>query len=84
MKCKDIDEKPILEFLRRLNGKTATWFGDEYENSVTNAMPKGIYWKLAVSKMRQMIKKGTVSGCACGCRGDYLITEKGIRQLNDN
>ena len=80
MQCKDIPEKPVLEFLAGLDGRWANWFGDEYENSVTRAMP-GVPAKLVVAKMRQMIRKGVVGGCPCGCRGDYVLTEKGREAL---
>ena len=54
----------------------------EMDNSVRRAMPKDIPFKLVVAKMKQMIKKGIVDGCGCGCRGDYVITQKGLEQLN--
>lgn len=82
MQCKDIPELPILEFLAKFpRFHTANWFGDNFEESVTHAMPKGINDKLALAKMRQMIKKGLVDGCGCGCRGDFEITEKGREVL---
>jgi hypothetical protein len=76
--AKDIPEIPILYWLlyrARNNLKWGTWFRG-YENSVP--MPEGTPEKLVLAKMRQMIKKGLVNGCGCGCRGDYEITDKGL------
>lgn len=91
MQCKDIPELPILQFLfdqpidYNYGGrKWAFRFGDEYENSVTHAMPKGTPDKLVLAKMRQLIKKKLVDGCTCGCRGDFIITDKGIEFLNSH
>ena len=88
MKCKDIDERPILEFVRNLNDhpidegpiycSTATWFRG-FNNSVP--MPEGTPENLIIAKMAQMIKKGVLDGCPCGCRGDYEITDKGREEL---
>ena len=61
----------------------ATWFwsddasGYRPENSVVRAMPVGVTGKLALAKMKAMVKKGLVDGCPCGCRGDFEITDKG-------
>ena len=88
MQCKDIPELPILQFLfdqpiEYYGGRKWTnWFGDEYENSVTHAMPPNTPDKLVLAKMRQLIKKELVDGCDCGCRGDFVITDKGIEFLN--
>lgn len=91
MQCKDIPEKPILQFLDDLlflsrdkysigfNG-TATQFS-EFDNSIHKAFPSGCNNNLIKAKMGQMIKKGLVDGCNCGCRGDYEITEKGKQLL---
>lgn len=82
MQCKDIPDRPILEFLASLGGAWAHWFGDDFEASVTHAMPKGIPPNLVRAKMASMIKRGIVDGCPCGCRGDYLLTDKGRALLN--
>ncbi len=37
--------------------------------------------KLILAKMKQLIKRGLVDGCACGCRGDFEITPKGEEWL---
>lgn len=77
MQCKDIPDLPILMFLEALNGQWANWFGNGYDNSVTRAMPAETPEKLALAKMRMLMRRGLVDGCDCGCRGDFVLTEKG-------
>jgi hypothetical protein len=82
MQCKDIPDRPILEFLEKLAGKWASWYDPGWaENSVRHAMPALPNEKLALAKMRQMIHRGVVDGCPCGCRGDFVITDKGRAEL---
>ncbi len=33
--------------------------------------------KLQLSVMARLIRRGLVDGCACGCRGDFVLTTKG-------
>lgn len=89
MQCKDIPEEPVLRFLAGpYEGWPApgsgTWFdfdGNPPPNSVLHAMPAGTPPKLARAKMGQMIRKGLVAGCYCGCRGDFEITAAGREAL---
>lgn len=81
MQCKDIPERPILEFLAARSQIWCNWYpGDE--NDVGQAMPPLPNEKLALAKMRQMINKGLVDGCPCGCRGDFVITDAGLGVLD--
>ena len=83
MKCKDIPDRPILEFLAQRQGIQNTWFLG-YEGDVRIAMPKDTPDKLILGKMRILIRSGLVDGCACGCRGDFEITEKGQFWFSSN
>ena len=84
MQCKDIPNRPILEFVAKHGGIGCSWFGDEYPRSVSHAMPEGIQSKLVLAKMRMLINSGLVSGCPCGCRGDFELTDKGRSILYTN
>jgi hypothetical protein len=90
VQCKDIPDLPILRLLKSLNGKWANWFdgrewdgsnGEHLSNSVLRAMPTETNGKLALAKMRQLMKRGLVKGCPCGCRGDFEITQLGEKHL---
>lgn len=76
MQCKDIPDEPILEFLAIHGGIGChAWNleGEDGERSVLNAMPKGTPEKLALAKMKSLIRRGMVTGCGCGCRGDFEL-----------
>jgi hypothetical protein len=64
------------------DGRWANYF-EGHKNSVIQAMPIGTPEKLAHAKMKMMIRRGVVDGCRCGCRGDFVITQKGIEELRD-
>jgi hypothetical protein len=40
--------------------------------------------RLLLAKLRQLIKNGLIDGCACGCRGDLELTDKGYAFLEAN
>jgi hypothetical protein len=81
MQCKDIPDRPILEFLAKYQEEWCNWFGKEFERSVRHAMPDDVPEKLVLVKMCMMICRGVVTGCPCGCRGDFEITDKGLTEL---
>lgn len=33
--------------------------------------------KIVLAKVRQLMKRGFVAGCDCGCRGDFEVTDAG-------
>lgn len=82
MQCKDIPGEPILCYLADRAGTPCSAFSPTAAPSaigrtVREAMPPEAPDKLVLAKMRQLIRRGLVSGCACGCRGDFEITERG-------
>ncbi len=99
MQCKDIPDRPILEFLAQphvTRSSGANWMELEGDDrslpsnadwkgirslSVRHAMPVGVPDKLILGKMRKLIHRGVVDGCGCGCRGDFSITIKGLKEI---
>jgi len=83
MQCKDILDIPILTLLAIHPETWHSWWGiNEY--NVKNAMPNGINDKLVLAKMKMLIRRDLVGGCACGCRGDFVITKKGLDYIKLN
>ena len=83
IQTKDIDKIAVLEFLKEKQGEWCT-LHNGFNNSIGNAMPEGIPIKLRLSVMRNLINRGLVEGCPCGCRGDFEITRKGLEYLEEN
>lgn len=82
MKCSDIPDVPLLWYILCVN-KSDGWCTWDSHNSrnVKHGMPNDIPAKLVLAKMRMLIRRKLVSGCGCGCRGDFEITEKGKEYL---
>lgn len=83
IQTKDIDKVAVLKFLEINQGNWCT-LHNGFHNSVGNAMPNGLPIKLRLSVMRNLINRGLVAGCPCGCRGDFEITPKGLEYLKEN
>ncbi len=78
VQAKDCPERPILELLA---SKSGWWFMFRPEisadRSVFHAFPADTPYKVALAKMSSLIRRGYVSGCDCGCRGDFELTAAG-------
>lgn len=96
MQAKDVPTLPILEHLAKrirerdrklkdpaLRAKWCThWQYEKPEDAGwCLPIPKGTPDKVALAKMDQLYRKGLVAGCNCGCRGDWVITDKGLERL---
>ncbi len=93
MQCKDIPDEPILRLLQNAHDKgllPATYWDLEPKTresipqlpTVADAMPAGIDNRLRRAKMIMLVRRGLVDGCTCGCRGDFIITARGIAWLH--
>jgi len=84
IQCKDIPSAPILIFISKHGGIGCNWFSiNKFDNprSVRHAMLEGVPRKVVLAKMKHLISKGYISGCACGCRGDFELTERGLQVI---
>ncbi len=81
MKAADVPERPVLEFLEKHEG-LCTW-GEGYSMpTVADAMPPGTPPKVQLAKMAALMRRGLVTGCDCGCRGDFELSAKGLQELH--
>lgn len=88
IQAKHVNKLPILEFLAGLDQWACifnTGAGENrdelFDNSVWHAIPKEVPYKVGRAVMANLIKRGLVNGCTCGCRGDFEITDKGREVL---
>jgi hypothetical protein len=60
-----------------INGWTFRMHGPGPEEAGEALWPE----KVLVAKLSKMIRRGLVDGCCCGCRGDFVLTDKGRKLL---
>ena len=68
MKARDIPDERIYDLVRQAKHPDLGQNRSAIEEGLP-AFPK----KVVLAKLRQMVNKGRLQGCACGCRGDFLI-----------
>jgi hypothetical protein len=88
MQAKNIPDKLLLEMFARHQGQWAFWWndgrfswghGDEkvFETPLSSEVP----YKVVHAKLKSLNKRKLIGGCACGCRGDFEITDKGLELI---
>lgn len=78
--AKDIPDVEMLQAVE--NARLA--FGGAWAVRNRDLDPKhfpDIPMKVCQAKRRQLIKRGLMDGCTCGCRGDFTLTDKGREYL---
>lgn len=81
MMLKNINTDDVLVWMTKSPRVWQVWFAG-FENSVLNAMPEGTSERRARAVMKILDKQGYITGCHCGCRGDYELTDKGEQYVN--
>lgn len=80
MKAADITDAEVFAVIDRVRRQSNRWaHTDDLELEFPDIPPK-----VVLAKARQMINKGRMNGCGCGCRGDFerrcdALSAKGIR-----
>lgn len=74
-KASDISDEFVLSVIDRIKAEKGSWTTID---EVHEALPDADAWpyKVVLAKCRQMIAKGRIGGCGCGCRGD--LTRKAV------
>lgn len=91
MQAKDIPDDDLLELIKRLsNGLPVAYLNrDAYEGFrspwanryAIEAIWPSIPPKVIRAKLKSLVKRGLVSGCVCGCRGDFEVIDM-IKEAN--
>ena len=85
--AKDIPDRLILNYLADRQGSwTCYWEGyfkdkDPSVSDIHYAVPDGSPVGLVRYKLKRLYKRGLIGGCVCGCRGDFEITDKGLKLI---
>ncbi len=88
MQAKDVPDRDVLRFLAKQTSLAGWWSPPDPTTvaglpTVLSGMPPGTPPKVALAKMRSLVRRKLVSGCPCGCRGDFAITRAGRAYLTE-
>jgi hypothetical protein len=72
--CKDIPDVPLVRFIADKQASTGHWVCVWDLEPPYSDLPGNLFR----AKMGKLINKGYLTGCNCGCRGDYEVTDKGL------
>lgn len=87
IQAKHINDDDVLRFIAMVHtirdGWTVTYdFRDGDKENGIPPFPHQFPERVWRAKMDKLIRRGLVSGCACGCRGDFELThDKGWGRL---
>jgi hypothetical protein len=82
LQAKHLDEQEILRALQKQSQPMTHWASGT-DRSLPAAIPalRVVPEKVLRAKLGAMERRGLIDGCACGCRGDWVITPLGAEQL---
>lgn len=73
VQAKDLSDAQVLEGIVATRGRNGVprWSTLWDMQAHLAAFPS----KVVLAKLRSMIKRKVIGGCACGCRGDFEVAE---------
>lgn len=74
------NEKIVLRFLIDYIGHWCT-HGEGYSMPTIQTVLPQLNKKEQISIMRNLLNKRLITGCDCGCRGDWEISREGLRLM---
>jgi hypothetical protein len=77
VQCKNIADAPLLRFIAAKELEKGMWVNTWDFAPPYSELPGNLFR----AKMGQLLKRGLIDGCNCGCRGDYEMTAKGREYL---
>lgn len=69
IQAKHIDDAEFLSFIAQINKEEDRW---AYTWDFPDYAPD-VPIKVLLAKCKSLIKRGLLTGCTCGCRGDFEI-----------
>lgn len=82
LQAKDITDVDFLGQVHAVQKRESRWCHVwDLAFAVLDGVDVDGWNKLVRAKSARLIGRGLLTGCACGCRGDFELTEKGARYL---
>lgn len=69
MKCSDLPDNAVLDVIAHSQRPLGATIGEVFE-----ALPD-YPQKVVRAKLSKLIRRGIISGCVCGCRGDFMVVQ---------
>lgn len=89
IQAKHVPEAPILRALANSEGWMTHWYGtSEAMSDPAWSLPaaepelRAFPERVLLAKLAAMKRRDLIDGCECGCRGDWVILDKGRETLN--
>lgn len=74
VQAKHVPSEPLLRAIATAEGCLGAVIWDLFALPEMAAYPE----KVVRAKLQQMVNGGLISGCCCGCRGDFTLVEPAI------
>lgn len=73
MKAADLDDRDVLGVVQNSCWERESW---TFTALIAERFP-AVPFKVVAAKLSKLLKRGLLTGCDCGCRGDWELTDKG-------
>lgn len=85
MKASDLSDERIIGVLMQHPGKWHSSLGpNEWMPHVYDPAFPDVPREILIEKLRSMIERELISGCACGCRGDFFVGDEDMISWDDD
>lgn len=78
MQAKDIDDNEFLSLVASIQRRKGMWANTWDIEAERPDWPRKVY----LAKARKLIRRRQLSGCTCGCRGDFEAIELTAEEIN--
>jgi hypothetical protein len=83
LQCKHLPIEPIMQVLHDAYPGWVCYCLGEHSRPLDAALQDAPFG-LKRAKMASLIARGLVDGCACGCRGDFVLTKQGLEWFREH
>lgn len=78
VKAADISDADFVAAVAAIQRDKGMWANT---SEVQDRLGADIPVKVVLAKARRLIRRGVITGCACGCRGDFEVAEGAVARV---